>query len=126
MKEIRFLLLMLSVAAFTSIWWLAIVLTCSPLLAADIILSVLLLGAAIIYIESHWKDKDRGMKEIKFLLQLSLPAIFTSIWWIAVSVNNRFLPLTIILSVFVVVAALTYLSNHWNDDKYQKINDKLR
>lgn len=126
MKEIRFLLLMLSVVAFISLWWIGVLSSIGELLAAIILLSAILLAVAAVYIEAHWKDKDRGMKEIKFLLQLSLPAIFTSIWWIAMSVNNRFLPLAIILSMFVVVAALIYLSNHWNDDKYQKINDKLR
>jgi len=115
MKEIRFLLLMLSVAAFTSLWWLGVLFSSSPFLAIAVVLSFAALVAAGIYINIHWKDRGKGMKEIKFLLRLSFPAIFTSIWWVAISVNNRFLPLTVILSVFVIAAALVYLSNHWDD-----------
>ena len=56
MKEIKFLLILLSVAAYTSVWWIALMFKSEPALAVAIISSIVILILAGIYIENHWSD----------------------------------------------------------------------
>lgn len=117
MKEIKFLLLMLSVAAFTSLWWITMAIN-NRFAPLTVILSAVLLVIAGIYICNHWNDRSKEMREIKFLLLVLFPVTLTSLWWLAMLVTPTFfLPVATLSSVFVIVGAFTYIAKHWKDGR---------
>ena len=58
------------------------------------------------------------MKEIKFLLSLLCIALLTSLWWTVIKFScDLCLLAAIILSAILIILAIDYLANHWDNNE---------
>lgn len=55
------------------------------------------------------------MKEIKFLLTSLGGAAYASTWWLVLTINIKFIPLAVIISLLLAIMAGIYIVNRWSD-----------
>lgn len=137
MKEIKFLLYTLAVAAYTSLWWGVCVFqgitikSCTPptpncpvgiiVLIMATVLNILLCSR---YVLTHWDDNSKSIKEIKFIIYTIGVAAYTSLCWatcifdgIQVGPNNVALGAIGLLgsTLAILILIVSYIKDHWDD-----------